>query len=100
MAADPYGRSTRRYRQVRAGYRAWAEAQQLPCWICGHPIDYRLRRGRWAWTLDHATPLAHGGPLLAPSNHRSAHARCNSQRGARPRRPPVRRERLRTSRRW
>ncbi|MFI6337824.1 HNH endonuclease [Streptomyces sp. NPDC050535] len=82
MARNP--RNGRRYRTLCRQQRALG----LPCWICGHEIDYTLtgyaaQRDRWAFTLDHATPLTRGGDLLDPANARSAHRRCNSQRGNR-----------------
>lgn len=63
----------------------WLRAQGLPCWICGHNINYQLdgRTHPLAFTLDHETPLSLGGDLLDPANARAAHRRCNSARGAR-----------------
>lgn len=80
MAANP--RNGRPYRRLTARQRS----RHLPCWICGNAIDYTLtgleaQRSRWAFTLDHATPLSLGGDLLDPANARSAHRRCNSARG-------------------
>ncbi|MGW0821818.1 HNH endonuclease [Streptomyces sp. NPDC002845] len=82
MAANP--RNGRPYRRLCKDQRALG----LPCWICGHDIDYNLtgyaaQRSAWAFTLDHAQPLSRGGNLLDPANARSAHRRCNSQRGNR-----------------
>lgn len=60
----------------------------LPCWLCGHPIDYRIKgransKARWGFTLDHYVPLSKGGSLLDPANARSAHRSCNSAKGSR-----------------
>ncbi|MFJ2477104.1 HNH endonuclease [Streptomyces sp. NPDC087659] len=95
MAGNP--RNGRPYRRLCEQQRAL----QLPCWWCGREIDYTLtgldgQRSPWAFTLDHATPLSRGGDLLDPANARSAHRRCNSQRGNR----TVSRRRERASRRW
>lgn len=96
MASNP--RNGRPYRRLTAYQRGLG----LPCWRCGRPIDYSLtgyaaQRSRWSFTLDHAIPLSLGGDLLAPSNARSAHRRCNSARGNRitPTQPQER-----ASRRW
>lgn len=44
-------------------------AQALPCWICGHNINYKPygRRHPLAFTLDDETPLSKGGDLLDPA---------------------------------
>ncbi|MFM9594488.1 HNH endonuclease [Streptomyces scabiei] len=96
MAGNP--RNGRPYRRLCAQQRA----KRLPCWWCGHPIDYSITgplagRHPEAFTLDHARPLSHGGSLLDPANARSAHRRCNSARGNRttPQQQPQR-----ASRRW
>lgn len=94
--ALPNPRKGRPYRRLCAAQRALG----LPCWWCGHEIDYTLtglaaQRAPTAFTLDHAQPISLGGSLLDPANARSAHRRCNSSRGNRlaPPRTP-------TSRRW
>lgn len=75
------GRSGHNWRKLVANLRA----QRRPCWICGQPIDYRLR---WpdpaSFSADHAAPLS-TYPHLAedPSNLRASHLRCNTSRGAR-----------------
>ena len=86
MAGNP--RNGRPYRRLCTQQRALG----LPCWRCGHPIDYSLasyaaQRSRWAFTLDHAIPLSLG----------SAHRRCNSARGNRITQAPPH---DRASRRW
>ncbi|MEU7032719.1 HNH endonuclease [Streptomyces sp. NPDC046237] len=96
MASNP--RNGRPYRRLTVQQRGLG----LPCWICGHDINYALKgadaqRSRWAFTLDHATPLSLGGNLLDPANARSAHRACNSGRGNRTTPSPAQQ---RTSRRW
>lgn len=95
MASNP--RNGRPYRRLTEQQRALG----LPCWICGHDIDYRItgdeaRRSSWAFTLDHATPISRGGSLHDPANARSAHRRCNSARGNR----TTTKAPQRASRRW
>lgn len=94
MAGNP--RNGRPYRRLCTRQRALG----LPCWWCGHAIDYSLtgtdaQRSPWAFTLDHAQPISRGGDLLDPANARSAHRRCNSARGNRLTTTPAR-----ASRRW
>ncbi|MEU2764268.1 HNH endonuclease [Streptomyces sp. NPDC007094] len=94
MAGNP--RNGRPYRNLCSRQRALG----LPCWICGHDIAYDITgpeasRHRLAFTLDHETPLSRGGSLLDPANARSAHRKCNSQRGNR-----MTTDQPRTSRRW
>ena len=54
------------------------------CWLCGEPVDYRLRYPHpRSWTLDHAVPVKQDPSLmLNPSNFRSAHLECNYYRGS------------------
>ena len=82
MAGNP--RNGRPYRNLCKAQHALG----LPCWWCGEDIRYDITgplagRHRDAFTLDHAQPLSRGGDLLDPANARSAHRRCNSQRGNR-----------------
>ncbi|NUP19861.1 MAG: HNH endonuclease [Streptomyces sp.] len=96
MAGNP--RTGRPYIRLTRAQRALG----LPCWICGRDIDYTItgyaaQRSKWAFTLDHAIPITRGGSLLDPTNARSAHRRCNSQRGNR---THTRQPQARASRRW
>ncbi|MGW1492575.1 HNH endonuclease [Streptomyces sp. NPDC002402] len=82
MAGNP--RNGRPYRRLCD----WQRSLRLPCWKCGRPIDYTItglaaQRSRWAFTLDHFIPLSRGGDLLDRANARSAHRKCNSERGNR-----------------
>ncbi|MFJ1581569.1 HNH endonuclease [Streptomyces sp. NPDC088182] len=82
MVGNP--RNGRPYRRLTAQQRSLG----LPCWLCGHNIDYGIRgplagKHPAAFTLDHLVPLSRGGDLLDPANARSAHRRCNSARGNR-----------------
>jgi 5-methylcytosine-specific restriction endonuclease McrA len=53
------------------------------CWLCGAPVDMSLQstNDRWAPSLDHVVPNAHGGPNSI-DNLRLAHRLCNGKRGA------------------
>jgi 5-methylcytosine-specific restriction endonuclease McrA len=84
------GRRTRRYRMLRANYRAACAAFTNPdgtvgacCWLCGKTLDYSLPDNHpEGFNLDHAIPVS-VDPALAedPANFRSAHQDCNQRRG-------------------
>lgn len=84
------GRSTRRYRTLRAQFREECRTHVNPdgsigahCWLDGKPIDYSLpRQHPEAFNLDHAYPVS-THPELAedPANFRPAHRHCNEERG-------------------
>jgi 5-methylcytosine-specific restriction endonuclease McrA len=60
----------------------------LPCWLCGHEIDYDAEPGTpWSFSVDHAMPLKAGGDPLDWENFRAAHLRCNQRKGDRLHRP-------------
>ena len=63
-----------KWQRLTAPHRAaWANAN-LPCAICGKPINYTLRHpNRWALTVDHRIPRWAGGPPLDPANWQPAH---------------------------
>ncbi|MFC7929160.1 HNH endonuclease [Streptomyces cinereoruber] len=91
MAGNP--RNGRPYRRLVDYQRGLG----LPCWLCGHNINYRLSpKHRLSFTLDHEIPLSRGGSLLDPANARSAHRACNSARGNRTGTTAP----MRASRRW
>ena len=54
------------------------------CWLCGNPIDYRLKYPHpLSWSLEHAITIKENPALaLNPSNFRSAHLDCNRRRGS------------------
>lgn len=78
------GRSTRRYRTLRAEFRRKCRARELPCWLCGKPIDYELpKQHPESFNLDHAIPVAQRLDLAEdPHNFRASHKACNESRGA------------------
>ena len=59
-------------------------AKGLPCWICGQPINYQAEdpNADDAFSFDHYWPWqTHPGLREDPGNARSAHQKCNKQRG-------------------
>lgn len=78
-----YGRSTRRYKRLKAEFRAGCERVSAPCWLCGMVIDYAAKVGEPdAFNLDHMLPV-HTHPELAedPANFRPSHENCNKSKG-------------------
>lgn len=75
--------SGRAWQKATEPYRRACADAHAPCALCGKPIDYRLRHPhRFAFTVDHRTPLWAGGHPLDPANWQPAHQRCNASRGA------------------
>ncbi|QDK02018.1 HNH endonuclease [Gordonia phage Gibbles] len=74
-------------------FYTFCKEQNLPCWICNEPIDYKSKhrpvsskqfKDVWTWSLDHYIPKSLGWDLQDHSvNWRPAHARCNWRRGNR-----------------
>jgi hypothetical protein len=66
-----------------AVYRRKAKAAREAspnCWLCGEPIDLRLKYPHpMSATADHVKALANGGDLLGKM--RPAHKVCNERRG-------------------
>jgi hypothetical protein len=92
--SEHYGRSTRRYKRLRAAFRKRCEEHHEPCWLNGAgyacdasngAIDYTLPASHpMSFSLDHAIPRAVRVDLAEdPANFRAAHRLCNDQRGAR-----------------
>lgn len=58
-----------------------AKSGNIPCWICGHAIDFTADwRSPNSYTYDHVVPIALGGSPRGAG--RPAHRGCNSRRGA------------------
>ncbi|MEM9316593.1 MAG: HNH endonuclease [Pseudomonadota bacterium] len=76
-----------RWRRVRA----YVIATQTHCGICGGPVDKRRayrnpltgKRDPLSPSVDHRTPVAHGGAPYAVENLQLAHLGCNQDKGAR-----------------
>lgn len=75
----------------RTALRKRVAALGLPCWLCGHPIDYSLttyidpkdgreKRHPWSFELDEVIPVSKGGDPLDIRNVRPAHRICNQKR--------------------
>ena len=82
-------RSSKEYQNVREQYLFRAQHHRNPdgttgecCWLCGQPIDYRLKFPHpRSWSLDHIIPVKENPALmLNSSNFRSAHLDCNNHR--------------------
>lgn len=88
---DPIkGPNARRWLTLSRAYLLHAEANHLPCWLCGKPIDYRADRRRHpnAATVDHRIPRSTRPDLaFKVTNLAPAHRHCNLSRGARTARP-------------
>lgn len=94
MSGPSAGRQGRRWRRLHAEQKA----KGLPCWLCGQAIKYDAEKSDpESFTVDHVIPLSRRRDLAEePTNLRSAHARCNKERGARAPQPAL----GTTSREW
>ena len=76
-------RNDHSYVQRREALKRVAMKKNLPCHLCGDPIDYTAPyTDRRAFTADHIEPIAAGGSMTGPL--KPAHRSCNSRRGAKP----------------
>ena len=65
--------------------RGWVLARDgYRCWMCGGaiPEDPGPGYNPWGGSVDHVTPVAHGGDRWNPGNLRAAHLICNVRAGA------------------
>ncbi|QQM15151.1 HNH endonuclease [Gordonia phage TinaLin] len=85
MTAKGAGRSTRRWRVLKAEFRRKCKQRRAPCWLCGQPIDYTLVHPHpEAFEPDHYHPVAKRPELAEdPANLRPSHSSCNRSRGDR-----------------
>lgn len=68
--------------------RKQVKREEPTCWLCGQPWDPAAApRTPRSFSLDHVTPLSHGGSLTDRANARAACLGCNSARGNTTRRP-------------
>lgn len=78
--------------------RRWLASQQLPCALCGKPIDYslttwvdprdgRVKRHPMSFEVDEIVPVSKGGDPLDRGNVQPAHRICNQTRGNKTLRP-------------
>jgi len=96
------GRKGARWRKAQALCMARGEAQGLPCWGCGRPIDYAFSRlypqHRMAGTAHHIVGLEQGGHPYDQRNLAPCHRGCNTSISNQLRAKS--RPALRTSRQW
>ena len=79
-------RNGHRERRLKAEHRRRCRAANLPCALCGEPIDYALpHTSPQAFQSDHRSPVSVRADLAyLASNLQPAHASCNKSRGASP----------------
>jgi hypothetical protein len=86
MVSKGPGRQGARWRTAQSLCMAEGEANAVPCWFCGQPIDYQLTRfnhlHRLAGTVHHIIGLEQGGDPTDPANLTPAHRSCNCRDGA------------------
>ena len=74
------GRDNKQYRDLSNALRRKGQRNNLPCWICGHAIDYDLPwKHPMSYTYDHEVAIANGGHVRGAGQ--PAHRSCNSRRG-------------------
>ena len=75
------GRDNKLYRDLSDALRRKGKRLGLPCWLCGHTIDYDLTwKHPMSYTYDHLQAVGTGGAMRGEG--RPAHRSCNSRRGA------------------
>ena len=84
MATNPWAH--RRGRELREEHREHAQAYNLPCARCGHPIDYTSPSStRWAYECGHKQPVSkHPDLVYEWDNLQAEHSHCNRAAGNRP----------------
>ena len=85
-SAAKKARSSPRYARVRRQFLADAKRRVAACASCQQPIDYDLTWDRAKPdpgypTVNHRTPLDHGGDPYDPANMEPMHHSCNSRLG-------------------
>ena len=74
------GRNNKQYADLRDALRRKGRRLNLPCWLCGHAIDYELPwKHPMSYTYDHVEAVGNGGAMRGEG--RPAHRSCNSRRG-------------------
>lgn len=89
MAAGIPGRTTAAHRRNRANLKRKTAEHNLPCALCGQPIDTTLHwRDPEAFAYDHKKSIV-SHPELAdvPSNGQPSHKRCNENKSSGDERP-------------
>lgn len=80
------GKSSRRWEAMRKRHRAQSAALNLPCHICGEPIDYTLHYPHpRSYSTDHRVAVSVDAALAEdPGNLQPSHLVCNQRKGNRP----------------
>lgn len=89
MAAGIPGRTTAAHRKNRAALKALTAEHNLPCALCGQPIDTTLPyTDPQSFAYDHVKSIQ-THPELAddPTNGQPSHKLCNENKGAGDARP-------------
>ncbi|APT92704.1 hypothetical protein CPHO_07160 [Corynebacterium phocae] len=83
MASDRWSHTAGQ--KLRAQYLRHCKDNDLPCWLCGQPIDYNGRaNSRDSFEPDHFYPRSNHPELaLDWDNLRPSHCSCNRSRGNR-----------------
>lgn len=66
-----------RWRAIRTEVMAHEDT----CYLCGKPVDKRLRNGPMAPSVDHVIARATGGDMSSMENLHLVHRICNSKKG-------------------
>ncbi|WP_182359460.1 HNH endonuclease [Tomitella gaofuii] len=92
------GRSTRRWKKLKAWFKAEATERELPCWLCGQPIAYDVHYMHPdAFSVDHMLPVStHPEHAEDAANLRAAHRHCNIVRQNKEAKPSLGRQ----TRKW
>lgn len=73
--------ATPRSTTPRRHHRALCVKHQLPCAICGRPIDYTLPYMHpFEFVSDHIVPVTLGGSDTELANRQPAHRKCNAEK--------------------
>lgn len=98
------GRTGSRWQRARQECMINGELNNLPCFLCGEPIDYEFTRQHprhsMAGSVHHIISLVEGGNPLDPANLTVAHIACNVRQGVAVRVKRATSAGLRNSRRW
>ena len=74
------GRDNKQYADLRDAQRRKGRRLNLPCWICGHGIDYDLPwKHPMSYTYDHEHAVGSGGSMRGAGQ--PAHRSCNRRPG-------------------
>jgi 5-methylcytosine-specific restriction endonuclease McrA len=89
VAGGVPGRSTAAHRKNRSDLKLLTREHNLPCALCGKPIDTTLpMTDPWSFAYDHIKSIkTHPEIADDPTNGQPSHRRCNENKGDRDPRP-------------